>query len=225
MAVSAAWCCLRDLRAARDAGRGRRKRAACPRFSPRLKIAAFNPCISERLCYNDSNPNQLRTAMANTRNFSDPEKRQAMDRLHIPTTSTPPARLQAYPSRLAQKPPDRQNATLSEKGFPMSDKRTMSDILLIYINNPIPSRLLPTPPAKTPIMPITTGVAHAIDMTTSTLPSKNLCALCGESPGLESGICPVSLKFTSPNDSGALILSLGLMSAGHVASSASTSAR
>ena len=79
-------------------------------FPPRLIIAAFGPCVSEHLCYNCSNPKQLRTAMPNARNFSDPEKRQAMDLLRITTTSIPPARLQARPSLLAQKtapPPKR----------------------------------------------------------------------------------------------------------------------
>ncbi len=126
--------------------------------SPRLKIAALNPCLSEHLCYNSFNPNQLSTAMPNIRNFSNPEKPRAMDRLNIHddfnaarllTGIIPPT----HP-RWRKNLPRGQNATLSEKGFPMSDKRTMSDILLTHTNNPIPSRLLPTPPAKTPIMPI-----------------------------------------------------------------------
>ena len=137
--------------------------------------------------------------MPNTRNFSDPEKRQAMDLLHITPTSTPPACRRARRRRKNLR--RGQNATLSEKGFPMSDKWTMSDIILIKINNPMPSRLLPPPPcnrrqtprppAKTPIMPITTGMANAVDMTTSTLPSKNLCVSVVNPRSMEFGICPV----------------------------------
>ncbi len=51
--------------------------------------------------------------MPNIKNFSDPEKRQAMDRLHITTTSTPPARLQACPPP-PQNLPGPQITTLSE---------------------------------------------------------------------------------------------------------------
>ncbi len=186
---------------------GRGKRAACPRFSPRLKIAAFSPSISEHLCYNSSNPNQLRAAMPNTGNFSDREKRRAMDLLNIHDDFNAfcPLAGSAYPSPLAQ------NATLSEKSFSLSDKRTMSYIALTHINNLISSRLLPTPPfirqqiptppVKTPITPIATKVANAIDMTTSTLPSENLCALSVSvvnSPSLEFGICPLSLKSATP---------------------------
>ncbi len=134
-----------------------------------------------------------------------------MDLLHITTTSTPPAckparrRHKICPARKSRLCP--KIATLSEKSFSLSDKRTMLDILLININNPIPPRLLPpppfnrcqtpTPPAKTPIMPITTAVAHTTDITTSTLPSKNLCVSVMNPPSMEFGMCPVSLKFTT----------------------------
>ncbi len=50
--------------------------------------------------------------MPDTRNFSDREKRCATDSLHQ--------------SALRR----RQSATLSEKGFPLSDKRTMSEEIL-----------------------------------------------------------------------------------------------
>ena len=49
--------------------------------------------------------------MPNTRYFSDPEKRQAMDLLHITTTSIPPARLQACP------PPPQKSARLTNSDF------------------------------------------------------------------------------------------------------------
>ena len=84
------------------------------------KIASFSPSLSEHLCYNDSYPKQLRTPMPNTGNFSDHEKPQAMNLLDIHDDINPVPSLRAYPSPLAQ------NATLSEKGFPLSDKRTMS---------------------------------------------------------------------------------------------------
>ena len=63
-----------------------------------------------------------------------------------PTTSIPSTCLQAYLRRWRKKLRRHQNATLSENGFPMSDKRTMSDILLININNLIPSCSLLTNP-------------------------------------------------------------------------------
>ncbi len=88
------------------------KRTACPRFSPQLKIAALSPFISERMCYNVFKPNQPRIPMPKTRVFSDHEKRQAMEPLHQPTLRR------------------RQIATLSEKSFSLSDKRTMWDKVL-----------------------------------------------------------------------------------------------
>ncbi len=121
--------------------------------------------------------------MPNTGNLSVRENPTPWTSSISMTTSIPPARLQAHPSPLTQ------NTTLSEKSFPMSDKRTMSYISLTHVNNLIPSRLLPppfirrqapTPPPMTPIMPImpiTTGVLNTNDMTTSTLQSQNLCAL------------------------------------------------
>ena len=159
--------------------------------------------------------------MPKTRNFSDPEKRHATNRLNIHDNFNAATCLEDQPTRRRWRKKLRcgQNATLSEKGFPLSDKRTMSakfltnqklsDNLMFTPAPPFNSRQTPTSPAKTPIMPITTGVANTIDMTTSTLASKNLCALCGESPSMEFGICPVSLKFTTPQLSIACKLSAG----------------
>ncbi len=63
--------------------------------------------------------------MPKTRYFSDPEKRHALNRLKFHDDFNA-----VHDQRTRQMLRRGQNATLSEKGFPLSDKRTMSAKLL-----------------------------------------------------------------------------------------------
>ena len=85
--------------------------------------------------------------MPNTRNFSDREKRNAMDLLDILNdinavhllTGIHHRTLRRWPKKLRR----RQNATLSEKSISLSAKRTMSDKV-------ITKKQPPDSPAPTP---------------------------------------------------------------------------
>ena len=95
------------------------KRAACPRFSPRLKIASFSSFISEYMFYTIYKPNELSAPMPKTRYFSDHEKRHAVNPLHIHDDINP-IRLRtgsAYPSPLAQKAAPSTNRDFVRKQF------------------------------------------------------------------------------------------------------------
>ncbi len=85
--------------------------------------------------------------------------------------------------------PGRQIATLSEKSFPMSDKRTMSAKLLT--NHKLLDNLALTPNPS--IQPPTDPKAARKDCHNANNNGSS------ESPGMEFRICPVSLKFTTPN--------------------------
>ncbi len=86
-----------------------------------------------------------------------------------------------------QKSSRRQIATLSELGFPLSDKRTMSAKLLTNQQQSNTSTLTLAPPMQPPTNPNAARKA----------PHKANNSGSGAYPGMEFGICPVSLKFTS----------------------------
>ncbi len=92
--------------------------------------------------------------MPKTRYFSNPEKTQAMDRLKFHHDINAPHLLtsiiQPTHRRWRKNLPRRQNATLSEKSFPLSDKRTMSAKFITnkqLYNNP---NLTPDPSIQPP---------------------------------------------------------------------------
>ena len=131
--------------------------------------------------------------MPNTRYFSNPEKRRAMNLLAIHDDITAVRLLaginQRTLPRWRRNLPGRQIATLSEKSFSLSDKRTMSAKPLT--NHKLLGNLALTPDPS--IQPPTDPKAARKDSHNANEDGSS------ESPGMEFRICPVSLKFTTPN--------------------------